>query len=119
MTERKFIYSPGFGAGWWSWYHGPISFDDLCCHPVLVAAVERGDFKDAEGSSPYGKYEHVPAFQAWWACLQDKYKDIEKPYTGGLRSAEVIDAEGGLVRITEYDGNESYEINSPEAQEWY
>lgn len=82
------LYSPGFGAGWYTWNyeHPEIVFD-----PAIVKLVEKNQFKELE------------------TYVKLKYPEI---YTGGLTDLKVLwIPEGTLFRITEYDGNESVETN--------
>ena len=80
------LYSPGFGAGWYTWNyeHPEILFD-----PAIVKFVEKK------------KWDELQTYVAL------KYPDI---YTGGMKDLEVEwILEGALFRVTEYDGNESIE----------
>ena len=79
------LYSPGFGAGWYTWNseHPQCVFD-----PELVAAVEEGDRQKA-------------------AYLAGK-KFGARFYSGGARDLEIAwIAQGQAFEIREYDGNES------------
>jgi len=87
------LYSPGFGAGWYSWNseHPEILFD-----PAIVELVE------AE------KWEELQAF------VTLKYPDI---YTGGLEDLQIEwMPEGTQFIIEDYDGNES--ILKQESTDW-
>ena len=80
------LYSPGFGAGWYSWNkHLPeIVFD-----PAIVNMVLEERFDELE------------------TFMILKYPDV---YLGGLIDLEVMWVKiGRLFRITEYDGNEDIE----------
>ena len=80
------LYSPGFGAGWYSWnYECPeILFD-----PAIVKFVENEKFDEL----------------ATYVTL--KYPDI---YTGGMKDLEVEWMPVGTeFKINEYDGAESIE----------
>jgi len=80
------LYSPGFGAGWYSWnYECPeILFD-----PAIVKLVEEKKFNEL----------------ATYVTL--KYPDI---YTGGMKDLEVEWMPVGTeFKINEYDGAESIE----------
>jgi len=81
------LYSPGFGAGWYTWnYESPeILFD-----PAIVKLVEEEKFDE---------------LQTYVAL---KYPEI---YKGGLMDLEVEwIPEGTLFKINEYDGAESIEL---------
>ena len=80
------LYSPGFGAGWYTWnYDTPeILFD-----PAIVKFVENKK----------------------WAEL-DTYVTLKYPeiYKGGMTDLEVEwIPEGTLFKVSEYDGSESIE----------
>ena len=80
------LYSPGFGAGWYTWNTGQpeILFD-----PAVVELVE------AE------RWEELQAY------VTLKYPDI---YAGGMRDLEVTwIPQGTQFRVNEYDGSESIE----------
>ena len=78
------IYSPGFGAGWYSWHQ----IEELLFDPELVDMIERN--ADKEDIVQY--------------CEQH-YKD---GYWGGADDLAITwIPEGSLFRIQEYDGNES------------
>ena len=81
------LYSPGFGAGWYTWNlkHPEIVFD-----PMIVDLIENGDLDKLQN------YVTV------------RYPDI---YAGGLSDLTIKwIPEGTLFRIHEYDGSESVEI---------
>jgi hypothetical protein len=81
------LFSPGFGAGWYSWNqeHPEIVFD-----PMIVDCVEKKDMAKLE------------------TYIAMKYPEI---YTGGLDDLTVKwISEGTLFRIHEYDGSESIEV---------
>ena len=96
MTMRKLnengkvavLYSPEFGAGWYTWNqeHPEILFD-----PAMVKLVEKG------------QYDELATY------VELKYPGI---YTGGLHDLQVEwIKEGALFRVVEYDGCESIEVN--------
>ena len=81
------LYSPGYGAGWYSWNtgHPEILFD-----PAIVELVEKE------------KWEELQAF------VTLKYPDI---YTGGLRDLQIRWIPQGMqFQVNDYDGNESIEL---------
>jgi hypothetical protein len=87
------LYSPGFGAGWYTWnYECPeILFD-----PAIVKFVERE------------KWDELATYVAL------KYPDI---YTGGMKDLEVEWMPVGTeFKINEYDGAESIEYK--ESDHW-
>jgi len=85
------LYSPGFGAGWYTWnYDTPeILFD-----PAIVKFVENKK----------------------WAEL-DTYVTLKYPeiYKGGMTDLQVKwIPEGTLFKVNEYDGSESIELKENE-----
>lgn len=83
------LYSPGFGAGWYTWKSGEYG-EELIFDPMMVKYVEEG------------KTDELYAYAAM------RYPDT---YTGGLDDLSIAWVpEGTLFRINEYDGNESIEI---------
>jgi hypothetical protein len=87
------LYSPGFGAGWYTWNyeHPEILFD-----PAIVKLVEKE------------KWDELATY------VELKYPEI---YTGGMRDLTVEwIPEGALFKVNEYDGNESIELK--EGDHW-
>lgn len=81
------VYSPNFGAGWYTWNteHPELLFD-----PMIVECVEQ---EDKEKLATY---------------VAMRYPDI---YAGGMRDLQVVWLPvGTLFRVHEYDGSESIEI---------
>jgi len=79
------LYSPGFGAGWYSWNDK----EEILFLPEVVELVE---------NKQHDKIEEL---------LKNKGYDF---YMGGARDLEIKwIPEGTLFRINEYDGSESIE----------
>ena len=81
------LYSPGFGAGWYTWNyeHPEILFD-----PAIVKLVEKE------------KWDELATY------VELKYPEI---YKGGLMDLEVAWVPIGTeFKINEYDGAESVEL---------
>jgi len=80
------LYSPGFGAGWYSWNR---QYPELVFDPAIVNLVIAKKFEELE------------------TFMILKYPDV---YLGGMKDLEVewvkVDR---MFRIAEYDGNESIE----------
>lgn len=91
------LYSPGFGAGWYSWHHRP----ELVFHPRLIELVEQGRKREIDD-------ELV-------AELLGIENDWEIPYIGGTDDLKItwLD-EGTVFRIDEYDGAESIVLQKDE-----
>lgn len=84
------LYSPGFGAGWYSWN---ISLKQLIFHPKLVEMVENNN-------------QHL-IDEEWLKdnLVVDKNSYV---YTGGAKNLRIKwIPEGTLFKIDEYDGAES------------
>jgi hypothetical protein len=87
------LYSPGFGAGWYTWNydHPEILFD-----PAIVKFVEKE------------KWDELATY------VELKYPEI---YTGGMRDLTIEwIPEGALFKVNEYDGSESIELK--EGDHW-
>ena len=87
------LYSPGFGAGWYTWNK---EVPEILFDPAIVKMVEKDQ----------------------WAELKTyvalKYPDI---YSGGLDSLAIAwIPEGALFKVNEYDGSESIELK--EDDDW-
>jgi len=85
--EVAVLYSPSYGAGWYTWNyeHPEIIFD-----PGIVDLVENE------------KWDELNTY------TELKYPDI---YKGGMSDLKVMWLpEGTLFRINEYDGSESIEL---------
>ena len=82
------LYSPGFGAGWYSWN----SKKELLFHPKLVEMVENN--RQSEITTQW---------------IQ-KNLGIDNVYCGGADNLQIewLD-EGTVFEINEYDGSESIE----------
>ena len=101
MTMRKLIengkvavlYSPEFGAGWYTWNQ---AYPELLFDPAMVKLVEKG------------QYDELATY------VELKYPGI---FTGGLGQLQVewIE-EGKKFRVVEYDGSESIEVQDD--MEW-
>jgi hypothetical protein len=92
------LYSPGFGAGWYSW-HG---VEELLYDPVLVEMVEA--YRTIEIPTPEQKFDFTQAVESHCS----KYKDC---YFGGADDLEVMWLPVGTnFRIHEYDGSETVEV---------
>lgn len=87
------LYSPGFGAGWFSWHH----VYELLFDPVVVEMVEKKEY--------HTKIENY--------CLE-KYGDDVSIFGDKLEIAW-LDV-GTKFKIREYDGSES--IETEESIEW-
>lgn len=87
------LYSPGFGAGWYTWN---TEYPEILFDPNIVKFVEKEEFDKAK------------------AYVELKYPDI---YPGGLSDLKVAWVkEGTLFKVNEYDGNESLEFK--ESDDW-
>jgi hypothetical protein len=85
------LYSPGFGAGWYTWNE---DFPELLYDPEIVKMVMEN------------KKEKIPEY------LENKYnKDGYIPYAGGSEDLEIEWlTEGTPFKISEYDGSENIVI---------
>ena len=80
------LYSPGFGAGWYTWNY---EYPEILFDPAIVKFVEKEKWDELE------------------TYVTLKYPDI---YKGGMKDLTVAwIPEGTMFKVTEYDGNESIE----------
>jgi hypothetical protein len=87
------LYSPGFGAGWYTWNQ---TVPQILFDPAMVKLVEKEQFDEL----------------ATYVAL--KYPEI---YTGGMKDLKVAwIPEGTLFRVEDYDGSESIELK--ESDNW-
>jgi hypothetical protein len=92
------LYSPGYGAGWYSWniYGRPKKW--MLFHPLIVDAVEKGDRKLAEKIAnkidPNGSYSGAEDLEIEWIEQGHSFK---------------IEEYDGYERITDYGFSEYIE----------
>lgn len=87
------LYSPGFGAGWYTWNY---EYPEILFDPGIVRFVEKKKWDELE------------------TYVTLKYPEI---YKGGMRDLEVMWVpEGALFKVNEYDGSESLELK--ENDDW-
>lgn len=81
------LYSPGFGAGWYTWNQG---LPELIFSPAIVKLVIEEKFDELQ------------------TYIELKYPEI---YKGGLMDLEIVWIPVGTeFRISQYDGAESIEL---------
>lgn len=87
------LYSPGFGAGWYTWNQ---ECPEILFDPAIVKMVEKD------------QWDKLRTYVAL------KYPDI---YAGGMDGLKVEwIPEGALFKVNEYDGSESIELK--ENDDW-
>ncbi len=87
------LYSPGFGAGWWTWN---TEYEDMIYDPSIVSILL------SEGTSNEDKLKEISLHCAL------KYPDA---YLGGADDLTIAWlAPGTLFQIEEYDGSESLSL---------
>jgi hypothetical protein len=85
------LYSPGFGAGWYTWNY---AYPEIMFDPAIVKLVEKEMWDELE------------------TYVTLKYPDI---YTGGMKDLKVEwIPEGTEFKVNEYDGSESIELKENE-----
>jgi hypothetical protein len=95
----KILYSPGFGAGWTTWADGTKEFQYfMLTYQPIIDAIERGEKMS----------EAHPAVVQFVQDAASKF-GMEYIYLGGAEDLRVREVKG-LIRITEYDGNEGIEF---------
>ena len=87
------LYSPGYGAGWYSWHHK----EELLYDPVIVNMVLENRHDDIED------------------YVMSLYQNEDDPYMGGADDLTVEWVPiGEKFRIDEYDGAETVVLASRE-----
>lgn len=129
---RKILYSPGFGAGWVSWQGGEGAEFMLEYQPIIEFLEAGGEFREdpkrdyssSNYLTPWMDFAEGPGrdvLERFCRDWHERYHNNEPgsyPYLGGARDLRVASIpDGAKVRITEYDGNESYEIEG-ETEGW-
>jgi hypothetical protein len=109
---RKIIISPGFGAGWTTWASGPKEMIKyLLEQPDLIEYIESGKLKDQhqihdwDSNCPEDLKQIINKIETY---CKNTWGESSYVYFGGLRDAEVVEIPDVPVRVTEYDGKESY-----------
>ncbi len=98
MKTRKILVSPGFGAGWTTWAYDENATRIMLEWEPIVKALEAGEGPLSES--------HPAVVSMLEKIAEVGGKDV---YLGGLRDLEVHEVTG-RVRILEYDGFESVEV---------
>lgn len=81
------LYSPGYGAGWYTWNR---EHEDMVFDPVLATLIDEGKTAEAE------------------TYVTMRWPDV---YVGGLEDLTVAWVPVGTAfTIDEYDGNESIQL---------
>lgn len=93
------LYSPGYGAGWFTWNSCHDGGKDILYDPSIIYMVE-------EMQKNWGDANHV---ESWISNIvdycKDKYPDV---YTGGVDGLIVAWLpEGTEFYVDEYDGSET------------
>lgn len=120
---RKFLYSPGYGAGWSTWNIGPVGKYVLFYEPIIKFIENGGSFTDAEAraasslTTPKGTVPH-PLLEQLAAECKEKFNEDYVCILGAddLRVGTCGDED--QVSISEYDGSESYRTRSDD-DGWY
>ena len=93
------LYSPEFGAGWWSWNR---EHTQLLYEPLVVEWVLAGKPNNHMATAVFD-------------YIQQQYEYV---YTGGMQNLEVMWLPiGTRFRINEYDGHERVVVY--EEEEWH
>lgn len=93
------LYSPGFGAGWWTWN---TEYEEMIYDPSIVSILL------SEGTSKEDKLKEISLHCAL------KYPDA---YLGGMNDLTIAWlTPGTLFQIEEYDGSES--LSFADRQVW-
>lgn len=108
---RKILYSPGYGAGWTSWYSGTREEKLFMLeYKPFIEAIEKLDSLNLEREDLIKVKktifsEDFPLVKAFVSDWEKQFPGQRTPYLGGLRQLEVREVYG-VVRIEEYGGAE-------------
>lgn len=127
-AKRKILISPRYGAGWTTW--NPDYAKELISHKGLIHMVEKYS-REYSGIGSAGTHDKIwirvgelhdhskPDWTGIPKDLMDVLESISKEYPGtyfgGLRDITVEEV-WGPVKVTEYDGYESY--TTPDTTDW-
>ncbi len=113
--KRKILVSPGYGAGLSSWNRGEVAKYMLTYQPIIDYLESGGKFTYVQcGGFLYEKETHPLLLQLQKECLE-KF-GVNYVCVLGARDL-VVHEVNGLVRIEDYDGDESVEEQG-EYQGW-
>ncbi len=117
---RKILYSPGFGAGWTSWFHGSKAAKKFMLEykPFIGFLENGGKFTDRDSfwNDEYKKSEIVLQFLQ---DFEEKFPEEEAPFLSGLRDIAIYEVpDNCLVMIHEYDGSESIKTKESIEDQW-
>ena len=88
---KKFLISPGYGAGWSTWNTEYTEF----------LLFDKGLIELAESEASTGEVDKY---------IKTKLGKNVYVYTGGWYNIKIVEVEDNVkIRVSEYDGNESYE----------
>jgi len=117
---RKILYSPGFGAGWTSWFHGSREAKKFMLeYQPFIEFLESGGKFIEDRNNWENRYGTDPLVQQFIKDFKEKFPDEEEAYFGGLRDLEVYEVpDNCLVMIHEYDGSESVRTKESIEDQW-
>ena len=95
MSERKILYSPGYGAGWTTWNYNDDVRRYMLTYQPIIDVLERGE-SVSEALLEQLQRECKEKFGEEYVCVL------------GADDLKVKTVQG-RVRIHEYDGSESVE----------
>jgi hypothetical protein len=115
MATRKILVSPGYGAGWTTWNYGEAAKFMLTYKPIIDHLEAGNDFSLKDCGSLFCRDSEVhPLLKELQEICQEKFG--ERICILGADDLKVYEVEG-QVRITEYDGSESF-VTRAEDNDW-
>lgn len=106
--SRKILYSPGYGAGWTTW-GGSTKEEKLFM-------LEYKPFIKALESKKKIDEKLKERFKRDWV---KKFPNSDEPYMDGLSNLTICEVEDGVrVRVKEYDGYESVDVEGHDDEGW-
>lgn len=118
---RKILYSPGFGAGWTSWFHGSKEAKKFMLeYKPFIEFLENGGKFIGDKEALLGEsYDQIPVVRKFIEEFQHKFPEEEAPFFSGLEDLAICKVpDNCLVSIHEYDGSESVRTKESIEDQW-
>lgn len=115
---RKFLYSPGYGAGWSTWNSDPVAKFMTFYEPIIEHIESGGKFEVPISFGNKKKEELHPLLEQLQRDCKEKFNEDYVCILGAdqLRVGQCEDDD--QIQITEYDGSERYQLRSSD-HGWY
>lgn len=117
---RKILYSPGFGAGWTSWFHGSKAAKKFMLeYKPFIEFLENGGKICTKQEFWTDTYKESEIVKKFLQDFEERFPEEEAPFLGGLRDIAIYKVpDNCLVMIHEYDGSESVSTKESIEDQW-